>query len=91
MISNKSPEEAFELVEGELGLLYDVLYTKASIFYSWCGFLLQCSSFFSSVFAMITFAVFIDHPYSLVDISITYLLLAGAIAMEVYARLTYSL
>ncbi|XP_022773745.1 uncharacterized protein LOC111315995 [Durio zibethinus] len=85
MISNKSSEEAFELVEGELGLLYDVLYTKATIVYSRYGFLLRCSSFSSSVFAMISFAIFIEHPYSQVDISVTYLLLVGAIALEVYA------
>ncbi|XVE68231.1 hypothetical protein DITRI_Ditri09bG0051800 [Diplodiscus trichospermus] len=85
MISNKSPEDAFELVEGELGLLYDVLYTKTTVIYSIYGFLLRCSSFLSSVFAMIAFAVFIEHPYSLVDISVTYLLLVGAIALEIYA------
>ncbi|XVE68230.1 hypothetical protein DITRI_Ditri09bG0051700 [Diplodiscus trichospermus] len=85
MISNKSSEEAFELVEGELGLLYDVLYTKATIVYSKYGILLRCSSFFSSVFAMVAFALIDEHPYSPVDISITYLLLVGAIALEVYA------
>ncbi|XVE68233.1 hypothetical protein DITRI_Ditri09bG0052000 [Diplodiscus trichospermus] len=84
MVSNKSSKEAFELVEGELGLLYDMLYTKATIVYSKYGFLLRCSTFFSSVFAMMAFAVFIEHPYSTVDISITYLLLVGAIALEVY-------
>ncbi|XVE68226.1 hypothetical protein DITRI_Ditri09bG0051300 [Diplodiscus trichospermus] len=85
IISKKSSEEAFELVEGELGLLYDVLYTKATIVYSKYGFLLRCSSFFSSLFALIAFAFFTRHPYSLVDISVTYLLLVGAIAFEVYA------
>ncbi|XVE68227.1 hypothetical protein DITRI_Ditri09bG0051400 [Diplodiscus trichospermus] len=85
VVSNKSSEEAFELVESELGLFYDVLYTKATIVYSKYGVFLRCSSFFSSVFAMIAFAVFIEHPYSPVDISITYLLLVGAIVLELYA------
>ncbi|XVF58358.1 hypothetical protein PTKIN_Ptkin07bG0060000 [Pterospermum kingtungense] len=86
MINDKSSEEAFSLVEGELGFLYDMLYTKATIVYSRWGFLLRCISFFSSIFAWIIFAIFIDeHAYSMVDISITYSLLIGAVALEVYA------
>ncbi|XVE68220.1 hypothetical protein DITRI_Ditri09bG0050900 [Diplodiscus trichospermus] len=86
LISEKSSEAAFELVEGQLGLLYDLLYTKATIVYSKFGIFLRCSTFFCSVFAMIAFAVFIDrHPYSTVDITITCLLLGGVVLLEVCA------
>ncbi|OMO50086.1 hypothetical protein CCACVL1_30642 [Corchorus capsularis] len=86
MITNKSSKQAFELVEGELGFLYDVLYTKATAIYSRYGFLLRCACISSSVFALVAFAVFIDQDsYSPIDILITYLLLIGAVILEVYA------
>ncbi|XVE80081.1 hypothetical protein DITRI_Ditri14bG0110800 [Diplodiscus trichospermus] len=86
VISKKSAKDAFDMVEVELGFLYDVLYTKATIVYTWYGILLRCISFLSSVSALITFFIIIDkHAYSQIDISITYILLVGAVVLEVYA------
>ncbi|XVE80079.1 hypothetical protein DITRI_Ditri14bG0110600 [Diplodiscus trichospermus] len=93
IISKMSAENAFHMVEVELGFLYDVLYTKATIVYTWYGILLRCISFLSSVFALITFIIIIDkHAYSPIEISITYILLVGAVVLEIYAliKLIYS-
>ncbi|KAH1092246.1 hypothetical protein J1N35_019503 [Gossypium stocksii] len=88
IISNKSSEEAFQLVEVELSFLYDLLYTKENFVYSWFGILLRVISFLASVSALVTFSILIffkQNGYSIADITITYILLFGAVVMEVYA------
>ncbi|XP_044478759.1 uncharacterized protein LOC123205785 [Mangifera indica] len=83
---HKPYKKAFELVEIELGFMYDVLYTKAKLIQTKRGFLLRAISFFSSVSALIAFSMVIDfHVYHQTDISITFLLLAGAVFLELYA------
>ncbi|TXG48051.1 hypothetical protein EZV62_027345 [Acer yangbiense] len=86
VINGKSAEDAFKLVAIELGLMYDLLYTKAAIVYSRFGICLRCITFISSVSALVLFSVIIDvHSYPLTDIIVTYLLLAGAVLLEIYA------
>ncbi|TXG68471.1 hypothetical protein EZV62_003406 [Acer yangbiense] len=88
IINEKSAEDAFKLVAIELGRIYDVLYTKAAIVYSLIGISLRCISFVSSVSALVLFSIFIDkHSYSLIDITVTYLLLSGAVLLEIYASM----
>ncbi|KAL5822380.1 hypothetical protein ACOSQ3_020293 [Xanthoceras sorbifolium] len=80
--------DAFEMVAVELGFMYDVFYTKAAIVYSQLGIFLRCISFSCSLSALVVFSITIDvHAYSLTDISITYLLLVGAVVLEIYAFL----
>ncbi|KAJ6676386.1 hypothetical protein OIU85_009651 [Salix viminalis] len=81
-------DTAFKVVEVELGLIYDMLYTKAPLIYSRSGIILRCISFLLSVNAFIVFQVKIDkHAYSSMDVAITYLLLAAAVFLELYAFL----
>ncbi|KAL6335324.1 hypothetical protein AAG906_029567 [Vitis piasezkii] len=85
-IKELSFEEAFKVVEMELSFLYDVLYTKATLVYSPLGILLRIASFFSTISTLAAFCFFIDrHEFSNIDINITYLLLLGAIFLEIYA------
>ncbi|KAL6334830.1 hypothetical protein AAG906_022819 [Vitis piasezkii] len=85
-IKELSFEEAFKVVEMELSFLYDVLYTKATVVYSLLGILLRTASFLSTISTLAAFCFFIDrHEFSNIDINITYLLLFGAIFLEVYA------
>ncbi|TXG68481.1 hypothetical protein EZV62_003416 [Acer yangbiense] len=91
IIAGKSAEDAFKLVAIELGLIYDVLYTKAAIVYSLIGISLRCISFVSSVSALVLFSIIIDmQSYSLIDIMVTYLLLVGAVLLEIYAFMVLS-
>jgi len=84
----KNKDGAFKVVEAELGLIYDMLYTKAPLIYSRAGIILRCISSLLSVTAFITFQVKIDkHDYSKTDIAITYLLFAAAVFLEFYAFL----
>ncbi|KAK1578092.1 hypothetical protein Q3G72_027437 [Acer saccharum] len=85
-IEKKSSKDAFKLIAIELGFLYDLLYTKATIVYSQLGILFRVISFIASVTALVLFSVIIDiHAYSSIDVSITYILLIGAVVLEVYA------
>lgn len=55
VMGNKSAVDTFNLVEVELGLMYDILYTKAGIVYSPLGLILRSISFFSSLSSLIIF------------------------------------
>ncbi|KAJ6676389.1 hypothetical protein OIU85_009654 [Salix viminalis] len=86
--SKNSADSAFKVVEVELGLIYDMLYTKAPLIYSCSGIILRCISFVLSVTAFIIFQVKIEkHAYSSIDVAITYLLLAASVFLELYAFL----
>ncbi|KAK7278600.1 hypothetical protein RJT34_23632 [Clitoria ternatea] len=78
---------AFEVIEVELGLMYDMLFTKAVLTYSSLGILLKLVSFFSTLSAFITFS-FLTTGEKLIDSSdrnITYVLFIGAVLLEIYA------
>jgi hypothetical protein len=86
LISSNSADDAFKVVEVELGLIYDMLYTKAPLIYSLVGIILHSISFLLFFTAFITFQVMIDkHAYSTIDIKITYLLFAGTRFMPFHA------
>ncbi|KAJ6869444.1 hypothetical protein NC651_034244 [Populus alba x Populus x berolinensis] len=89
LISKNEADGAFKVVEVELGLIYDMLYTKAPLIYSRGGIILRCIISLLSVTAFITFQVKIDkHDDCLMtDIAITYLLFAAAVFLEFYAFL----
>ena len=86
IIRYMSSEDAFKVAEMELNFMYDVLYTKATVIYSLLGMLLRSTSFSFTISTLAAFYFFIDkHEFSNIDIDITYLLLFGAIFLEVYA------
>jgi len=88
LISKNTAEDAFKVVEIELGLIYDMLYTKAPLIYSRAGIILRSISFLLTFTALISFQILIDkHAYSTIDITITYLLFAAAVFLEFYAFL----
>ncbi|KAK8584776.1 hypothetical protein V6N13_138724 [Hibiscus sabdariffa] len=86
--SKVGAEEAFKIVEIELGFLYDLLYTKIPIVTTRTGVFLRflCLSFTSSTLIAFVFIVGM-HRYSKskVDIGISYLLMVGAIFLEIYS------
>lgn len=80
-------DAAYSVIEIEFGFVYDVLYTKAAIIYSAKGFFLRSISFFSTFIALMVFWNINWHEYPTTDVSITLLLLFGAIGLEFYAIL----
>ncbi|XP_075667494.1 uncharacterized protein LOC142637096 [Castanea sativa] len=79
--------EAFEVIEVELGFMYDVLYTKAFKVYSKTGVILRLLSFSSTMSVLLAFLIIDKDDYSRDDILITYILLVGAIVLEIYTVL----
>ncbi|GKV12839.1 hypothetical protein SLEP1_g23933 [Rubroshorea leprosula] len=73
----------------QLGLMFDVVYTKASLIYTKLGCFLRLTSFTSSFSVLVLFFInIIKEPNfrgSRIDIAITGILLSGAIAQELYA------
>ncbi|XP_075665002.1 uncharacterized protein LOC142634587 [Castanea sativa] len=83
-------EEAFNVIEVELGFMYDVFYTKAFLVYSLKpGCFLRLTSFCSTLVVLLVFSTVGDnkHLYTLGDRVITYVLLCGAISLEIYSVL----
>ena len=82
---NTTWEKAFAVIEIELAFMYDVLYTKASVTYCRWGHLLRSVSLSFTVSTFVAFLLINKHGYSTIDLIITFLLLVGAIVLEMYA------
>ncbi|VVA23966.1 PREDICTED: unnamed product [Prunus dulcis] len=88
---NRSYYEAFKVIEIELGFMYDLFYTKA-VLYSLNGAILRFTSSVSIISVSVAFLVMIEkQDYSARSIIITYMLLAGAIILDLYAVILFLL
>ncbi|KAK6282966.1 hypothetical protein POUND7_016791 [Theobroma cacao] len=87
-LDSKSPDEAFNFVEIELSFLYDLLFTKNPIRYRRhrSGLILRGLCSLSVVSVLIVFSALLHKiEHSTVDTVVTYLLLSGAIYLEIYS------
>ncbi|XP_060670099.1 uncharacterized protein LOC107435107 [Ziziphus jujuba] len=80
-------KKAFELIEMELGFVYDMLYTKARLLHSRGGWILRFISFSCTCAVLVSFSLADHKQCSIVNLIITYLLSCAAILLEVYAVL----
>ncbi|KAL8479673.1 hypothetical protein ACS0TY_026550 [Phlomoides rotata] len=80
-------EVDFRIVEIELGLIYDLFYTKAFLLDTSCGFCLRALSCSSTIAAFLAFLVIDKNAYPKTEVIITYILLVGAILIEIYSVL----
>lgn len=78
---NKMPK----MMEIQLGMMYDDLYTKALVLRTRSGIILRCISQVSAAVAFVLFFVSSKQRYSRVDIAITYVLFIGGFLLEVCA------
>ena len=96
IIKNVSSEDTFKMIEIELGFIYDVFDSKAVVLYSFvmdgfsgcftlCCISLRCINFLSISSVSMAFLITEKHDYSRVYVIITYVLLTGAIILELYA------
>ncbi|XP_042493038.1 uncharacterized protein LOC122072718 [Macadamia integrifolia] len=88
-IKQSTPEKAFEVVEIELGFMFDLLYTKMPLVCTREGAKLRLFCFCLTICVFVSFFTTVENPkhrphYSNVDIFITYLLLNSAILLELY-------
>ncbi|KAH7866915.1 hypothetical protein Vadar_026629 [Vaccinium darrowii] len=81
----------WDAIEAEMGLMFDLLHTKAAIKFTKEGFVLRCISFACTVTALIglIYRFFLtrvnQENWKEVDAVITVVLLVGALALEIYA------
>lgn len=80
-------DKAFKVIEMELGFMYDVLYTKATVIHSPRGWCLRLIGFSFTSIVLALFSVIHKLEYSNIDLVLTFLLLSIAILLEVYAFL----
>ena len=82
-----SCDQAFKVIEVELGFMYDVFYTKAFKVYSLPGCVFRLISFSCTVSVLFLFSITEKHAHSRANVIITYVLLGGATILEIYAVL----
>ncbi|KAL3720761.1 hypothetical protein ACJRO7_005552 [Eucalyptus globulus] len=75
----------FKVIEIELGLIYDMFYSKAKAVYTKWGFICRLAILFSICVALMLFSFTDKRPYSKPDLFLTFLLLGAAIFIELYA------
>ncbi|VAI91481.1 hypothetical protein VPH35_131306 [Triticum aestivum] len=73
----------YDLVEAELSIMYDLLYTKAPVIHTWQGCSVRAVAPVATVAAFFLFHLDVKASYGRVDVAITYLLLVGAVALEI--------
>nr|CAN83022.1 hypothetical protein VITISV_036395 [Vitis vinifera] len=83
--NNISWKQAFEVIEIELGFIYDIFYTKPMKVYDEWGLVRRFICLFSEISTFIGFMIIDKHEYSTTDVIITWLLLVGAIVQEIYS------
>ncbi|KAK3220125.1 hypothetical protein Dsin_014095 [Dipteronia sinensis] len=87
-LASTSSEKLFKFMELVHGSTCDNLYTKSPLLYTRCGLSLRVITFFltSSVLVLFPAVVIHDkHKFSNTDVTITYILLLGAIILELYS------
>jgi hypothetical protein len=72
----------FQLAAMELSLLYDILYTKAAVIHTWHGLCIRIVAPPSVVAAFVLFQLSSKDAYGRADVAVTYVLLVGAMALE---------
>lgn len=82
-------DQAFKVVEIELVLMYECLHSKALVIHGWPGRSLRLFTLSAPVMSLVLFTRVVGdmEGYPRVDIIISYMLLAGAIFLEIYAIL----
>ncbi|XBH96783.1 hypothetical protein VPH35_087102 [Triticum aestivum] len=86
LFANKG--QMFELVEMQLSLMYDFLYTKAVVVFTWYGCFIRAISAVATITAFFLFQSSIGkNDLNRVDVIVTYILLVGAVFLETMALL----
>ncbi|CAM0958624.1 unnamed protein product [Alopecurus aequalis] len=79
-------ENLYKLVEMELSLMYDLLYTKAAVIHTWYGFCIHFISLLGTAITFLLFQIIISsrgNVYKRIDVIISYILLVGALVLEI--------
>uniref|UniRef100_M8CDH3 DUF4220 domain-containing protein n=1 Tax=Aegilops tauschii TaxID=37682 RepID=M8CDH3_AEGTA len=77
----------WRLMETELSLMYDMLYTKAPVIHTWFGYSVRIFSPFAIGASLLLFNLVGKHAHRGADVNITYVLYGGALLMETMSLL----
>ncbi|KAJ3705239.1 hypothetical protein LUZ61_008944 [Rhynchospora tenuis] len=80
-------EQAYKLIEIELSWMYDILHSKASLIFAYkhYGWLSRIFTLVITTAALVLFAISDHSVYGHFEIILTYVLLGGAIGLEIIA------
>ncbi|KAJ1407093.1 hypothetical protein SESBI_24622 [Sesbania bispinosa] len=84
-LMNGNGKDVFEVMEVELGFMYDLFYTKAAAIYSFMGCVLRFVTLSCNISVLCAFFSMEKNQYPKVDVFITGVLLLGAIILEIYS------
>uniref|UniRef100_A0A0D9W237 DUF4220 domain-containing protein n=1 Tax=Leersia perrieri TaxID=77586 RepID=A0A0D9W237_9ORYZ len=73
----------YDVVNIELSLMYDILYTKAPMVHTWGGYLMRIASPFAGATAFVLFWFHSKECLAPVDVIITYVLLASTVILDI--------
>ncbi|XP_039155754.1 uncharacterized protein LOC120287127 [Eucalyptus grandis] len=85
VLKDKNFLVAFKIIEIELGMMCDLLYTKAMAIHTSWGFTRRIIGLVSTCIILVLFILIEDHRYSIADLCMTFVLLGVAIFLEIYA------
>ncbi|KAL3726177.1 hypothetical protein ACJRO7_031121 [Eucalyptus globulus] len=85
VLKDKNFLVAFKIIEIELGMMYDLLYTKAMAIHTSWGFARRIIGLVSTCIILVLFILIKDQRYSIADLCMTFVLLGVAIFLEIYA------
>jgi hypothetical protein len=78
----------YELIEMQLSLMHDVLYTKAAVIHTWCGCFIRAVSSVATIAAFFLFkSSNVKENYNRVDVIVSYTLITGALLLEMVSLL----
>ncbi|KAL7204007.1 hypothetical protein ACSBR2_017133 [Camellia fascicularis] len=83
----RTGHDAFKVLEIELSFIHDALYTKIPVVQNKMGFVIRVLSTGSIIAASLLFFLHDKRGFSKIDIVITYLLLLGALVLEIVSIL----
>ncbi|XP_034599159.1 uncharacterized protein [Setaria viridis] len=72
-----------KLMEMELSLMYDIMYTKAVVIHTRYGFCIRIIAPVATVAALVLFQISNKDGHSSHDVAISYILLVGAVVLEI--------
>ncbi|VVB00259.1 unnamed protein product [Arabis nemorensis] len=84
-----TPVEALRIIEVELGLIYDCLFTKAAILHNWTGAVFRFIALGCLVASLCLFKMKKEDQYDGFDVALTYALLICGIALDSIALLMF--
>ncbi|EAZ29626.1 hypothetical protein OsJ_13693 [Oryza sativa Japonica Group] len=73
----------YKVVDMELSLMYDILYTKAAMVHTWHGYAMRAASPFATSVAFMLFWFDSKQGQRMTDVLITYFLLGGTVLLDI--------